>query len=872
MEFSLLDLKNFETLFPNKNITDVAYKKVVNDYINDKLSYVKNINSLSGNELIKKKKDYLNTYILPLMNLLFSKYYIQYNNLNILVNKNNSILHEFNNLKLFYAYNNPIINSVNVYFYKKYSGLNNNDATKTNNTLINLDKIITLMKVNKEKIVPEMKNYIKTLNYEYKKLNYYITLDGEIDKLAKKTNDIIENIINNSQYNKLLQSNKFDKIIMTTPSPVKIDMTIEQINKSIENILYKVINYHIVSNDRISLKSNIEEILKNLVLILIKKNIIEDKNLNDATKKIERLESDIASFNKINKNYEEQIKLYEATNLKNDMNNNIKKIKEENLFTLSEKYYKSIFEEVKKINLDGTNTLYINNKTNKPINDELKIEKNFINTVLLFIFYDNCLTNDFISIFNKKKTPNNANRTSMKQKAYNIETIIYNMKKYKEKIKIYSINNKLKDEIIKEDRLKTFLSSEESIFDRILTSLKNTTNVPSTTPQANLEKIQKIISKCNKKIKTLDEINANIKKIIEIGNEESTLAASTIPPSTYTFKTSNKEAIENLIKVINVIYADVNANIAKKVSSKDLINVNDIIVYSRTGTGTQMKLNWDTKLNDASYTITNMIKIEDNTIKDQEASIKQKQEDLSKFLIKKFIETIKQQLKIDLISYKKNNKLYDTVKSLNKNNVDSFKNNLISLFDNFLNIDKELIIQINNFKKNQQKNRLLFYLEQQDTQFQKIKQKIEPTMDINSLNNLIPSYITSFKNKNKNTKQNLFINQIKKDNKSIGNNPEIQQFLNTIYTYNDTLIANLASKINTTLIENELIKKQINNLTTKITNLYTKINKTPAKKNINNNINNKINNKNLIYIPAYTDIIQLYFMILIFIKLLYTNS
>ena len=147
-------------------------------------------------------------------------------------------------------------------------------------------------------------------------------------------------------------------------------------------------------------------------------------------------------------------------------------------------------------------------------------------------------------------------------------------------------------------------------------------------------------------------------------------------------------------------------------------------------------------------------------------------------------------------------------------------------------------------------------------------------MDINSLNNLIPSYITSFKNKNKNTKQNLFINQIKKDNKSIGNNPEIQQFLNTIYTYNDTLIANLASKINTTLIENELIKndtlmKQINNLKTKITNLYTKINKIPIK---NNDKNNNDNNKNLIYIPAYTDIIQLYFMILIFIKLLYTNS
>ena len=38
MEFSLLDLKNFGTLFPNKNITDVAYTEAVNQYINDKYS------------------------------------------------------------------------------------------------------------------------------------------------------------------------------------------------------------------------------------------------------------------------------------------------------------------------------------------------------------------------------------------------------------------------------------------------------------------------------------------------------------------------------------------------------------------------------------------------------------------------------------------------------------------------------------------------------------------------------------------------------------------------------------------------------------------------------------------------------------------
>ena len=107
--------------------------------------------------------------------------------------------------------------------------------------------------------------------------------------------------------------------------------------------------------------------------------------------------------------------------------------------------------------------------------------------------------------------------------------------------------------------------------------------------------------------------------------------------------------------------------------------------------------------------------------------------------------------------------------------------------------------------------------------------------------------------------------------------------MSTIYTYNDTLIANLASKINDLLItksnlkiNNEqliaqinIFKSQIDILSNKINNPDKKINKSITSNNTST-LNNK--NKNLIYIPAYTDVIQLYFMNLIFIKLLYTNS
>ena len=69
-KFRLLDLKNFITLFPNSSITDVNYKKQVNDYIISKLVNVKNMSSISADSNAKKK-EYINTYIIPLMNIVF---------------------------------------------------------------------------------------------------------------------------------------------------------------------------------------------------------------------------------------------------------------------------------------------------------------------------------------------------------------------------------------------------------------------------------------------------------------------------------------------------------------------------------------------------------------------------------------------------------------------------------------------------------------------------------------------------------------------------------------------------------------------------------------------------------------------------------
>ena len=110
-------------------------------------------------------------------------------------------------------------------------------------------------------------------------------------------------------------TNKFEEItikqnvsIPVTANKKIYNLDIEGINKLIEDILYKVINYYTISDDRISLQSNIQEILNNLVLILIKMNIKNNILINKNDNKT-KLDSEIKSLNNITQIYTNQIKL-----------------------------------------------------------------------------------------------------------------------------------------------------------------------------------------------------------------------------------------------------------------------------------------------------------------------------------------------------------------------------------------------------------------------------------------------------------------------------------------------------------------------------------------------------------------------------------
>jgi len=686
--------------------------------------------------------------------------------------------------------------------------------------------------------VTNLTEYIDNLTFENKKIKYKDALKTTITDLVKKMNGSIDSL--NKEYSSISNnSNKFN--VLTLPiEPNNIDYKKKKlidddvINNFIKEILNKVIYYHEKTTNVSKLISDINNILKDACSILIKTKIASSITINITIS----LDVVIDPLNKINEIYEKQIKLYKNYISSNKSNNNIKKITQENLINFTKTYY----DEIKKAIL----TVPTNNQQNNL----------FIKELFTFIKKDNILTNKFIINNNNNNDKENINK---------LDEILPKLKEYKEILKLNLNSKNIKNTIINNDTLQKFFKNEKDFFQNFLTEI-GASNVSETNKKdyEGLKTQNDIFDKINT---NLDEIKTKTELI-------------TIDGVDYKKNLSSVEYddVKVLIDNLNNIIKQVNSNIKNTsiISSglKDL-DIKKIYVYEKKPSTTY---DFKTEVFNKSVSLINSsIESIEKAINDKKSTYQSKIvkyanywiNTYSKIIIKEFPDNYENS------SYKEIIPIFDRPI---KNNIKKCVNNL---YDSFITIDKKLINDINESTKKIQKNRLRFYLTQ-DTQFNKIEKEIKEPENINSSNKLISSYIFSFKNKN--VKQNLFINQIKNDNKSISSNPDIQQFLSTIYTYNDTLIANLASKINNSLIKNdkiinnEKLKTQINKFKNEINKLFTKITNKSSINNKTSTLNNKTptlnnnKNKNLIYIPAYTDVIQLYFMNLIFIKLLFTNS
>ena len=134
------------SIFKNDSNIYGDYKSKINKFIDDRLNEVQSNNfknkinqTLSNNEktnlINRKKKIYLNTYIVPLLFLINAFVYTNYvNNVNRVI-KNNNIINNENFLNLFYSHHNPIVKEFNICIYRNFYPKN-----KKKNKLITNDK------------------------------------------------------------------------------------------------------------------------------------------------------------------------------------------------------------------------------------------------------------------------------------------------------------------------------------------------------------------------------------------------------------------------------------------------------------------------------------------------------------------------------------------------------------------------------------------------------------------------------------------------------------------------------------------------------------------------------------------------------------
>lgn len=193
---------------------------------------------------------------------------------------------------------------------------------------------------------------------------------------------------------------------------------------------------------------------------------------------------------------------------------------------------------------------------------------------------------------------------------------------------------------------------------------------------------------------------------------------------------------------------------------------------------------------------------------------------------------------------------------------------ITNLTSAFVSCDTTYNEFLTKMKFKQQDNKLNFLLTN-DKQFESLlqlcttgfKNKEKNKENFQKLKKETSAYLQPSKKSN-NTKD-LFMNQIKSQNKKI-NDPAVQQFFENLYQQNQTLMNELTKVVGKKSVSfsKNITKDNVENIRTIITNLDEKINKEKETKK------NLTNTKNMIYIYPYTDVLYLYFLVLSYSKLI----
>ena len=281
-----------DSIISNSNNVFSNYRDIINKYID---SHIKDLNNSKFNNVndyeyndgnnnssqntLKKKRTYLNTYVIPLMYLINSYQYQKYLETkdvivdNIIINDNLNY-----HINYYLNYNLPIVRDLNISIYKHYfKNETNNESNKKNNSLVvddSLSKnIITYLN--------DIKKLIKKLEEPYKikknieKINHNFSIQSGqykttyIEKLHEKLTEIVQ--ITNKK-NKLLNLLKnYSTSTITTGGASKKNQLKNIKDKAFKKKLKEVFN----NNDRNSslLIDNLDvETLIHLIEIVLSEN------------------------------------------------------------------------------------------------------------------------------------------------------------------------------------------------------------------------------------------------------------------------------------------------------------------------------------------------------------------------------------------------------------------------------------------------------------------------------------------------------------------------------------------------------------------------------------------------------------------------
>ena len=864
MSLSKLPIKDVSFFF-NKNVSDKKYKDLINNLINSitesnissNLHFIENnFNKKYGNN-IKQKKIYINTYVLPLLYIIYSNYYTKYNIQCEKIISNSNCLNKIENLQYMYSYNNPIIYQVNVYFYKKYF-----NVKKNNNSSNEIDDSLSGIIKQKEDIKKYLESYVNLLNVENKKSNYFDKLTKKITKLVEELNTM------NTEFKGPTLTNINNKLPTNTGN---INNNITILKNNIKILIDNAIDIIDKSNKKTILIQNIKSYLKksNQLLIYCKilKNIGTPENyaifIDIFQKIIDIFNSQISSYSKLNNssNNKNIKKLYEEKIIELTNNNNqsinvlLKNLKVENMSDSFKEFFNNSSSSSIEVKLNKSAKIEFNENANTPINEIPKNSPlyNIAGYMTELLIYDTILNSKYIK-FKFKKQSNSSNNFDSKKI---LQVIV------KTKIDIESQLDIIKKKNNKKWSLEDFIKKQKQIYD-----ISKGNSAPISSAQSDYFKDLETRQKYEIEKKIIDDNKNNIDNIRDYPKAYIIIKKLRADDDTINSLTNDKQFIKNL-----------DNNIKDTSTKNDVITlINDTLKKLNNEANLKILLGKGLDINKLDA----FIKAYDDKLKDvttylDKNPITEKKEKYINYLVYTFYDQMSKDLgKDSAIS----NNFKNNLSFLNpsKNNLTNTNISKIveDLSNSFVSCDKIYQDFLNKINFKQQDNKLMFFLKNDSILFNIIDDIIKDNITFNltsdnkmntflkDIQKKLSDYIKIQKDSTKNKDQ--FMIQIEKENNNI-NDLNIRSFFDEVFQKNKDLLKDINQVLKKKNIKYDIsAKDKLGSIKDSLIRLKTKI------ENEKNTKKNLTNTKNLIYIYPYTDVLYLYFLLLNYLNLLFKIS